>query len=531
MLLLMTLLLALLVTSTLLITSVLVTSILEEYIGRTALNVSRAVSLSREVREGVLRQDSDTVQRYAEAVRLATGARFVVVGDQEGRRLSHPVPERIGKLMVGGDNTRALEEGEAYVSAATGTLGPSLRGKVPVFGNEGEVIGVVSVGYLQDTVQDVTERYLQRVLLWVGGLFLAGWLGTWFISRAVKRSIFGLEPEEIARLFRERNAILSSVREGILAINPAGEVTVLNEPAAELLQLRPDQALRQPIVALLPQTRLLEVLKSGEAQYDQETVIHGVEVIVNRLPMWEDHRVVGVVASFRRKQDIDRLVQELTQVQEYSEVLRAQTHEYSNKLHTLAGLIQLGSNREALELIGSETSGYQALLTTLNETVPDPLLSALILGKYNRGRELKVRLHVDAESRMSLIPPSVNREKLVSILGNLLENALEAAQDPDCERHEAWLSMSDYGKDLIFEVEDSGKGIAPKAFQELFERGVSTKTGVDRGIGLWLVQHHLEYLQGHLEVENSGLGGMRITVYIPKTPNIEAHEIAGSDRG
>ena len=155
-----------------LMVSMMVSSILVEYIGRNALNVSKSVSLTTIVQDGLKNKNSSKIQMYAESVRKATGARFVVVGDHEGRRYSHPVPERIGKFMVGGDNPRALEKGEAYVSKAVGTLGPSMRGKVPIFGDAGKVIGVVSVGYLQETVESVTEGYLQRVLLWVSGLFL-----------------------------------------------------------------------------------------------------------------------------------------------------------------------------------------------------------------------------------------------------------------------------------------------------------------------------------------------------------------------
>jgi len=145
MLLLMFLLLGALVSITWLMVSMLVSSILEEYIGRNALNVSKTVSLTTVVHEGLKNKNSTQIQLYAESVRKATGARFVVVGDHEGRRYSHPVPERIGKLMVGGDNPRALERGEAYVSKAVGTLGPSMRGKVPIFANSGKVIGVVDI--------------------------------------------------------------------------------------------------------------------------------------------------------------------------------------------------------------------------------------------------------------------------------------------------------------------------------------------------------------------------------------------------
>ncbi len=519
MLLLMFLLLGALVSITWLMVSMLVSSILEEYIGRNALNVSKTVSLTTVVHEGLKNKNSTQIQLYAESVRKATGARFVVVGDHEGRRYSHPVPERIGKLMVGGDNPRALERGEAYVSKAVGTLGPSMRGKVPIFANSGKIIGVVSVGYLQETVESVTEGYLQRVLLWVFGLFLLGGIGTWLIARNVKQSIFGLEPVEIARLFRERNAILDSIREGVVAINDKGQVTMLDHEAAKILKIPPESGIGTSIESILPQTRMLEVLKSGEEQFDQEMIIGGIEVIVNRVPIWQNDRVAGVVSSFRRKDEIDRMAQELTQIQEYSEVLRTQTHEYSNKLHTLAGLIQLGSHQEALDLIGRETSGYQELLGTLAETVPEPLLSAIILGKYNRAQELRIIFQLDPESRMIDIPKKINREKIVTILGNLLENALEAAQENTSGKRTVLLSMTDFGNDLIFEVEDSGPGIEDESVDLSLQHGFTTKSGTGRGIGLSLVHENLKYLGGHLTVVRGSLGGMRFTIYIPKHSN------------
>ena len=520
MLLLLSLLLGVLISITWLLVSVFVSSILEEYIGRNALNVSKAVSLTAEIQQGLLKQNSAQIQQYAESVRKATGAKFVVVGDHEGKRYSHPVPERIGKFMVGGDNARALEGGEAYISKAVGTLGPSMRGKVPVFDDAAKVIGVVSVGYLQETVEVVTADYLQRILLWVFILFLLGGLGTWLIARDVKLSIFGLEPAEIATLFKERNAILDSIREGVVAINDEGLVTMLDHEAAKILDIPPESGIGTPIESILPQTRMLEVLESGEEQFDQEMMIGDIEVVVNRVPIWQNERVTGVVSSFRRKQEIDRMAQELTQIQEYSEALRAQTHEYSNKLHTLAGLIQLGSHKEALDLIGRETSGYQELLGTLAETVPDPLLSAIILGKYNRAQELRINFKLDPESRMIDIPENISREKIVTILGNLLENAFEAAQEKNSGAHTVQLSMTDIGNDLIFEVEDSGSGIEVESTDLLMQHGFTTKSGAGRGIGLSLVHQNLEYLGGHLTVVRSSIGGMRFTIYIPKLLNL-----------
>ena len=531
MLLLMMGLLILLVGATGFIGNQVVTGILNEYIGRAALNVSKTVSLTGVVQQGLKQLQSQEIQQYAERVRQATGASFVVVGDHEGKRYSHPVPERIGKYMVGGDNEQALVHGQSYISRAVGTLGPSLRGKVPIFSSAGKIIGVVSVGYLIETMRDVIQPYQQRLLLWIFGLFGVGALGTWLIAREVKRSIFGLEPYEIAGLYRERTALLESIREGIIAINEKGEVTVMNQQAAQILGFTPEEALGKPIEMMLPETRMLEVLKTGKGEHDQEMLIQEEEVIVNRVPILEQEHVSGVVSSFRRAQDIDRLVQELTSIREYSQALRAQTHEYSNKLHTLAGLIQIGATKEALELIGRESSGYNALLRQLSDQIQDPFLSAIIVGKYHRAMELKTQLELDPESWMSNIGHSSRSEKIVTILGNLIENALEASASEEGQKKVS-LSMTDVGNELIFEVEDSGSGISEEQQKTIFDEGFSTKTGTGRGIGLQLVQKNLIQLDGHLTIGESSLGGARFTAYIPKTIiNGESNEHPGPDRG
>ena len=507
-----------------------VTGILNEYIGRVALNVSRSVSLSPIVSQGLIHLESDGIQRYAESVRESTGASFVVVGDYEGKRYSHPVPERIGKYMVGGDNERALVQGQSYVSIAVGTLGPSLRGKVPIFSTEGEILGVVSVGYLIETVQDVIQPYQQRLLFWVLGLFSVGALGTWFIAREVKRSIFGLEPYEIAGLYRERTALLESIREGIIAINEKGDVTVMNHQAAQILGFSPEDALGRPIEKLLPETRMLEVLKTGKGEYDQEMLIEEEEVVVNRVPILEQDHVTGVVSSFRRAQEIDRLVQELTSIREYSLALRAQTHEYSNKLHTLAGLIQIGATQESLDLIGREPSGYNALLRQLSDQIHDPFLSAIIVGKYHRALELKTELEIDPESSMGNIGHSSRSEKIITIIGNLLENALEASALVE-GRKKVSLSMTDVGNELIFEIEDSGPGISQEQQETIFDEGFTTKSGMGRGIGLRLVQKNLIQIHGHLTIGKSSLGGARFTAYIPKTTTNDKDGHQSSDCG
>ena len=197
-------------------------------------------------------------------------------------------------------------------------------------------------------------------------------------------------------------------------------------------------------------------------------------------------------------------------------MLRQQTHEYSNKLHTISGLIQLQAYDKAVELISSETSGYQDLLQFLVSAVQDPLISGCILGKYHRAKELNIDLNVDRDSNFTDLPEWMSREKLVTILGNLLDNAYEAVVNLPETKRMVNLSLTDLGKDLIIEVEDSGEGIADKVAGHIFESGVSTSDKKGKGIGLYLVRNAVSYFKGEITVNRSDLGGVLFTVYISK---------------
>jgi sensor histidine kinase regulating citrate/malate metabolism len=497
----------------------LVDTILEDQLGKRVLDVSQTIATMPEVARLLEEKDPDgKLQELAESIRKKTGTRFVIIGDSEGRRYSHPNPENIGHIMEGGDNDPALKEGKTYTSRAVGSLGPSLRGKVPILDANGNIIGIVSVGYMDESIHEMVVS--RRAIIIVSDIILViiGILVAVLLARNFKRAIFGLEPRQIGRMFQERSAILGSIREGIVAINKDGEITMINQAAQKTLGLRSDQDyLHQHIADVLPESGISDVLRTGESQLDLEHKVAGKELIVNRVPIWHDDKVMGVVSSFREKDEIDTLAKELSQVQGYSDMLRHQTHEYSNKLHTISGLIQLEAYDKAIELISSETSGYQDLLRFLVSAVPDPLVSGCILGKYSRAKELNIKLNVDRESNFSDVPEWISKEKIVTVLGNLLDNAYQAVTPLSEDERVVNLSLTDLGNDLIFEVEDSGKGLAEDVAGHIFEKGISTSDEKGKGIGLYLVKEILSYINGHITVNRSSLGGMLFTVYISKT--------------
>ncbi len=501
--------------------------VLEERIGEQALQLSRVVSELPQIRQGLVDQDSQVVQHFAELIREQTTARFIVVGDRDGIRYSHPLPERIGKKRVGGDNQRALK-GESYVSRAVGSLGPSLRGKSPVLDAEGNVIGVTSVGYMLDSVEDTIGSYqdsvLQIVLIsLVIGILIAIWTASYF-----KRVMFGLEPEEIAQMFEERNTTLQTIREGIISIDASGAITTINKTAMNTLGLGDDDLRGRNIRQVLPQSDMWQLLQSDLAEYDREVLINGKSLIVNRVPISVDGEITGVVSSFRLKDEIELLSRQLSHIEQYADTLRAQSHDFANKLHTIAGLIQINATDQALELIGQESKGIQELVRLLASSVSEPVLAGCILGKYNRAHELGLELELDSMSHMGPIPDHIPIEGLVSMVGNIIDNAFEATRVNNLKSgasdNRIHLSLNDFGDDLVIEVTDNGGGVPVDDQEVIFEKGISSKPGFDHGYGLYLVKSLVDTLGGQIMVEPGEGRGTRFVVYLPK-------QLAKSDSG
>lgn len=501
----------------------LVAEITAEQLGETALGIAESMARNPVVLDGLHAGDPDgRVQDLAASVRLATGAEYVVVCDTAGVRLSHPDAWKIGQTFVGGDTERVLQTGESYVSQAVGTLGPSLRGFAPVRGEGGSVMGFVAVGYLlEDVQQTILDRQLQpRVFIFM--MALVGLLAAVVIAGHFKRAILGLEPREIAHLYRERSAILATLREGVVAIDETGTVILANPAARLALDLPDDEPLEgRPIAELFPRAAMLEVLTTGQPALDREVVRGGHELVVNMIPVLVDDTTVGVVASFRRQDELHQLTRELARTREATESLRAQAHEHSNQLHTIAGLIQIEAYQEALDQILRESRDYQELVSFLAEAVPQPNLSGLILGKVSRASELKVDLSIDRDSSLRDLPASLDPARLVTILGNLLDNALEAAVRSEHEPRRVRLSMTDLGRDLILEIEDSGPGVPADQVDHIFQRGTTSKAAPDHGVGLYLVAENLRQLGGSVSVDRGDLPGARFTVIIPKTRSQE----------
>ncbi|WP_246939158.1 ATP-binding protein [Bacillus pinisoli] len=491
---------------------------IETQLGDRALHIAETVADMPEIKQAFEHERPwEIIQPIAERIRIETEAEYIVVGNKEGIRYSHPLEERLGKKMVGGDNERALLKGESYISKATGTLGPALRGKVPIYDEGGAIIGIVSVGFLLEDINQLSNDYGSPIIpIAIVGLII-GVIGSIYLSKSIKKLLFGLEPEEIASLYKERNAVIESVREGIIVVDRLGRVILANQAAYEILSLQKSQSvIGASILEVIPHSTILEVVDTGEEQLDRQLQIGGKTVIANRLPVKVGNDVIGVVSSFRLKSEIDQLTEELSQVRRYTEALRAQTHEYNNLLYTLSGLIQLEAYDEALELIHKEAAGHQEFLQFVMKKIRDPWLAGILLGFYNRAKELKIEFTIDRSSHIEDLRGSIDSSHFVSIIGNLITNAFEAVEEVKKDDKKVQFFVTDRGEDLVIEVEDNGKGICDELIDSIFKRGFTTKDGQNRGLGLAKVQELTEELGGYIVIEKGDLGGALFIVSIPK---------------
>jgi two-component system CitB family sensor kinase len=488
--------------------------------GETALGVAMLLAGAPMVIEALQGQDPTLMQQKIELMRISINAAFIVIGDKEGVRYSHPIRERIGKKMQGGDNDKALIQGISYVSYAKGSLGNSVRGKTPIYDGIGNIIGVVSVGYLVTTIDDKVYQFLFFLIAMALLVVLANAIISSFTARRFQHAILGFEPEEFGKLYMELQVTLSTIKEGIISIDKNSNVTSINQSACQILNLKTQHVLNKSLEMVLPESGLTDILLSNIEENDVDTILNGQAIIANRKLIIVEGEVVGAVSSFRLKNEITELTKQLSQIREYAELLRSQTHEHRNKLTTISGLIQLGKTSEVLRLIGQETEHYQHLIQFLREAIEEPVIAGVLLGNSERARELSLILEIDDGSRLQRLPEHIRAEDLVTIIGNFIENAFDACHsDSRLNKGDkkVSISISDYGSEIIIEVEDNGCGLPEQLDQiTLIKKGVSSKKGKHRGVGLFLVNQIITQYKGQLIMESNGTKGARVTAYLPK---------------
>ncbi|TMS00705.1 ATP-binding protein [Nonomuraea basaltis] len=474
------------------------------------LAIAQSVAALPQVREAFKLPNPETVlQPLAMSVQQETGADYVVIANAEQKRYAHPNTALIGK-QLSTDGTTVLMTGKSWVGTETGTIGTTVRGKTPIRDEYGTVIGLVSVGVLETTVMGQVGAALPP-LVWTALAVMVAGLGlAALITARVRRQTFGLEPGEIAELLEQREGVLHGVKEGVLALDLEGRVTLVNDAARELLGdvLSGEDLTRMPV-----SDRMRDVLGGADPGEDR-VVLHGERVLVfNRTPVSvrEQHR--GWVVTLRDRTELVRLARELDDTSSATEALRAQAHEFANRMHTVVGLLELGEHEAAIGFITRTTRGTYA--TGLRERVQDPTLAALLLAKSAEAAERGATLVLSEDSS---VPEGVlgDPQDAVLVVGNLVANAIDAL---DGVKGTIEVSVQADAGGLRVRVGDSGPGIAPDLVDEVFREGFTTKAAHSgpRGLGLALTRQACLRRGGWVRVGNSG--GAVFTALLPA----EAH--------
>lgn len=493
---------------------------LERSVGKHMLDLAKMVSRMPDVRDGFASPSpQEALRPVADQVRRATGADVVAIVSVGGINYAHTDPELEGRSYEAGDLNRALG-GEAFVTRTVGVgqKSPTIRGMAPIFDVWGRQIGVAVVGMYVNSLAIGASQVRTTLFLSLGVALLLGSAGALVLARNIKGALFGLEPREIATLLQQREAMLQSIHEGIIAIDHDGRITLINEAAQNLLGIT-NAVVGQPVEEAVPHTRLPEVLQTGQPEFDHEQLMDKTMIFTNLVPIRVGNEVVGAIATFRDRTEIANLAEELTGVKQFAEALRAQSHEFQNRLHAISGLIQLQEYDEAVQFISQITQQRQDRVNFLQGRIREPAAAGLLMGKLSEAEERGVQATIDPESELWSLPPHFDTHALVTVLGNLIENAVDAVATQPPERRRVHTLLKETPDEILLVVEDTGTGIPQELVPHVFERGVSTKPDErkqGRGIGLFLVKREVDAARGTITVRSQGGQGTRFEVRIPK---------------
>lgn len=465
-----------------------------------ATSIADSPSTAQAIESG---RATEILQPVTEAVRRDTGIAFITIMDPNGIRFTHTDPRQIGGHYLG--TVEPALRGEVFSEIYTGTLGPSIRAVAPVRDGDGRIVGLVSAGITQQTLAERWREQVPVIAAVTATALVVSLVGVWAIRRRLLRQTHGLRPDELRVMYEHHDAILHSVSEGLIVLDRDG-VVLANDEARRLLALPPGPVHREDLPEFLH--------TYGAGARDELQVTDERVLVVNRSSVrggagGRTSRAAhnSEVVTIRDRTELQGALGELSSLKVLADSLRAQAHEAANKLHTVITMVEMGRPEEAVKFATNELELSQRLVDRLSESVGEPALVALLLGKTAQADERGITLTITEDTHL----PSgaddlaadlpLTGQEMVTVLGNLIDNAMDA-----CDRDDPWVEVTvSLDEDrLLFRVADSGSGMDAETFQRAMQRGYSTKAGHDpgqHGLGLALVAQVVKRHDGSLTAD------------------------------
>lgn len=440
-----------------------------------------------------------------------SGAGLAEITDPAGVVRASSDPSRVGHQTDLG-STRA-DEGRAWFGDGDIDGVHNLVGQVPLLSSRGEVLAIASVSEPYPSVWGLVSGAGERLLFYLGIGAALGMVASWLLSRRIKRHTGGLEVAEIAGLADHREALLHSIREGVVAVNNEGGITLLNDSAQELLGVAGTAVGRRvDEVGLDP--AVVEFLLSGEDRRDVVIATRTRVLALNRRATTSAGRRIGTVTTMRDSTELAALQAQLSSHKSVTDTLRAQTHEFANQLHTISGLVQLEEYDAVRDLVGDLTRRRAEISDAVTRRISDPAVAALLIAKTTLAAESGVALHIDPESHLGALDSALATD-VITLLGNLIDNAVDVSVGSG--EAQVVVAISD-SAGLEVSVSDSGPGVPEHLREAIFARGVTSKSDVPggRGIGLALVRLVTAQHGGSVEVTDRQGGGATFVARLPE---------------
>ncbi|MDR1656180.1 MAG: GHKL domain-containing protein [Deltaproteobacteria bacterium] len=487
-------------------------TLLEAGLTQNLHNVAQLLATNGQIIEAlrVGRVDSE-LNRYLDAT-LANQNNIdvITVADMNAIRIYHPNKDFVGRHFFGGDEGPALS-GANYPSKAMGTLGYQSRYFYPVYDYDQKQLGFVHVSMLMSNLTRLRDNVVKVNLQTLVVVFLVGAMAAVFISMNIKRSLLGFEPDQLTNIFLQRGEIMDSLAEGLLAVNNSGQVILVNEAAEAILGMSQNQLLNQDIDNFFPQLKIKDTL-DDKTKFNLNVAINEKNILCDRVPINSDHQVIGAVAILRDHSEVTRLAEQLTGVNHILDALRANTHEFMNQLHIILGLIRNGDLQEAEAFITSVGDFQNATVSTVFKHIQNRVLSALVLGKINKCHEIGIKMIVAPHSIIPRHSRFLSTKALVTIVGNLVENAIDAINEKsDSDTASITLLVHEDELSLMIMLDDTGIGLTAQEIELMSQPGYSTK-GANRGLGMSLIRGVVDTYKGEFTVESDKGVGTSMTL-------------------
>ena len=439
----------------------------------------------------------------------------LVVCDTTSTRFFHNEDDRVGEKFVGSDEGDILLGEAPYISVAVGTLGLQRRAFHAVLDENGAVIGFAMASVLNAHLTDIRNEIILTFLAVLVCMIGLGLLVSAGIMRHLRKILLGHQPEEFRNLYIERDEVLDALEEGIFAISNDGRVILMNQSAKAILALPPEESAEgRPLAELFPETRLPDVLRTGVPEYNIDLTIKGQNIISSRIPIFTEGKIIGAVSIFRNKTETAKLAEELTGAKYMVDTLRAFNHEFMNKLHIILGHLELNEVTKAKDYILGTSLVSGEAVSDIAKRVPLQNLAALLTGKLVRARELGIKLSLKPDSCFETKSSYLPADCYVTIIGNLLENAIDELNSGAYPTKEIELGVYAQEGHTIITCDDTGGGIPGKILDAIYDRHTTTK-GEGHGIGFALIKEIVDRYQGTIQIDTEKDVGTSIEITLP----------------